>query len=109
MCRRADRFAAAASVAWLLLGALVPAAAQQTAPGAGPATVESLDADIATEPFSAFREAFDAGRYEAAVPHAQRVLELATAAAKNPADEEVQVAVMNLAMTQYLAGDYVAA
>jgi tetratricopeptide (TPR) repeat protein len=107
---RADGFAAAASVAWLLLGVLTPLpATAQPAPGTPPAAVESVDSAVATEPFSAFREAFDAGRYEAAVPHAQRVLELATAAAKNPADEEVQVAVMNLAMVQYLAGDYVAA
>ncbi|HET9694296.1 MAG TPA: tetratricopeptide repeat protein, partial [Steroidobacteraceae bacterium] len=49
------------------------------------------------------------GKYEAALPYAKRVLQLAEAAAKTPVDEEVQVAVMNLAMTQYLSGDYVGA
>ncbi len=62
-----------------------------------------------TEAFSEFRRAFDAAQYEVAVPLAKRVLQLAEAAAATPADEAVQVAVMNLATTQYLAGDYVGA
>ncbi|HET7203187.1 MAG TPA: tetratricopeptide repeat protein [Steroidobacteraceae bacterium] len=120
-----------ASVVWLLGGLTpVPVSAQQTGPGAVPASVEApeemhlpaapavaapdtngqaSDALSATDAFSQFRRAFDAGQYEAAVPHAKRVLQLAEAAASAPADEEVQVALMNLAMTQYLAGDYVGA
>ena len=115
-----------------MLGALVliPVAAQPTDPVPTPASAgapeemrlpvtpgvtaaatsaPSPDALGATEAFSEFRRAFDAGQYEAAGPFAKRVLQLAEAAASTPADEEVQVAVMNLAMTHYLAGDYVGA
>lgn len=63
----------------------------------------------ATDAYTAFRRAFDAGEYAAAVPPAQRVLQLAEQASAGRATEEVQVALMNLAFTQYLAGDYVAA
>jgi tetratricopeptide (TPR) repeat protein len=73
------------------------------APAQAPETLSASDA------FGEFRHAFDAGRYQAAVPYARRVLQLAEAEAKTPVDEEVQVALMNLAMTQYLMGDYVGA
>ena len=68
-----------------------------------PATLGAPDA------FSAFRSHFDAGRYAAAVPYAQRVLEVAEREAPTSDAEEVQVALMNLAMTQYLAADHTAA
>jgi tetratricopeptide (TPR) repeat protein len=63
----------------------------------------------ATDAFSEFRRRFDAADYPAAVPYAQRVLDLAEKDAQAPDAEEVQVAQMNLATTQYLAADYVAA
>lgn len=81
-----------------------PSPADVAAPAAPPAA--TLDSATA---FREFRQRFDAGQYEAALPYAQRVLELAEQVAKQPTAEEVQVAVMNVAMTQYLMGDYVAA
>lgn len=63
----------------------------------------------ATDAFNEFRGHFDAGRYAAAVPYAQRVLEIAEREAPAPDAEDVQVALMNLAMTQYLAADHTAA
>ena len=84
----------------------LPVAPGVTADASSTPAPEALGA---TEAFSEFRRAFDAGQYEAALPFAKRVLQLAEAAASTPADEEVQVALMNLAMTQYLAGDYVGA
>ena len=40
----------------------------------------------ASDAFTAFRHAFDAGRYAAAVPFAHRVLQLAEADARTPTD-----------------------
>ncbi len=81
-----------------------PAGAAPAPPGA-PASGPSGSVDE----FAAFRSEFDAGRYAAAVPHAERVLALAEQKASTPEDEEVQVALMNLGTSQHLAGDYVAA
>jgi tetratricopeptide (TPR) repeat protein len=76
----------------------------------GPATAQQAPATLsASDAFTEFRKAFDAGRYEASIPFARRVLELAEANAKTPVDEEVQVALMNLGMTQYLGGDHLGA
>ena len=63
----------------------------------------------ATDAYTSFRTEFDAGRYAEAVPHAERVLELAAAQATTPTAEEVQVALMNLGMVQNLSDDYVGA
>ncbi|MGI9246810.1 MAG: tetratricopeptide repeat protein [Steroidobacteraceae bacterium] len=63
----------------------------------------------ATDAYSAFHGHFDAGRYGAAVPYARRVLELAEKQSPDPTAEDVQVALMNLATSEYLADDYVAA
>ncbi|HXW09777.1 MAG TPA: tetratricopeptide repeat protein [Steroidobacteraceae bacterium] len=84
----------------------LPVAPAATETGPAPQAPETLSGSDA---FAEFRGAFDAGRYAAAVPFAQRVLQLAEADARTPVDEEVQVALMNLAMTQYLSGDYVGA
>lgn len=78
-----------------------PVLAQQSA---APAAAAS-----ATDAYTDFRVEYDAGRYAQAVPHAQRVLELAEKSAKAPTDEEVQVALMNLGMVQNLSQDYVGA
>jgi tetratricopeptide (TPR) repeat protein len=82
---------------------VAPAVKDPATPQQAPGTLSGSDA------FTEFRRAFDAGRYEAAIPFARRVLELAEASARTPGDEEVQVALMNLGMTQYLSGDLVGA
>jgi tetratricopeptide (TPR) repeat protein len=113
------------SVAWGSAGPREPAGSAVPAPNAGPAVEMRLpvapavpetgtppqapDTLSASDAFAEFRGAFDSGKYAVAVPFAQRVLQLAEADARTPVDEEVQVALMNLAMTQYLAGDYVGA
>ena len=84
----------------------LPVAPPVVATEPGPQSPETLSGSDA---FAEFRHAFDAGKYATAVPFAQRVLQLAEAEASTPVDEEVQVALMNLAMTQYLSGDYVGA
>jgi tetratricopeptide (TPR) repeat protein len=89
----------------VLAGETQPAVGTAPAAAAAPST----PATSATDAYSEFRQAFDAGRYADAVPPAQRVLQLAGQQAREPAAEDVQVALMNLAFTQYLAGDYVAA
>ena len=63
----------------------------------------------ATDAYTSFRGEFDAGRYAAAVPYAERVLELTEKQAAQPTAEEVQVALMNLGTAQNLSGDYVGA
>ena len=84
------------------------------APEAPVATLPTGDAGnaataSATDAYTSFRTEFDAGRYAAAVPHAERVLELAETQAATPTAEDVQVALMNLGMVQNLSDDYVGA
>src|SRR5690606_35682132 len=55
-----------------------------------------------------FRRLFDAGDYSAAVEQGRKVVEL-TGGPGSGHDEELQVALMNLALAQQRAGDYVAA
>ena len=55
-----------------------------------------------------FRRLFDAGDYAAAVEQGRKVVEL-TGGPGSGHDEELQVALMNLALAQQRAGDYVAA
>jgi tetratricopeptide (TPR) repeat protein len=55
-----------------------------------------------------FRRLFDAGDYAAAVEQGRKVVEL-TAGGNSGHDEELQVALMNLALAEQRAGDYVAA
>jgi tetratricopeptide (TPR) repeat protein len=88
--------------------AVVPAPEDAAATPAAHAAVDPATAS-ATDAYTSFRTEFDAGRYTAAVPHAERVLELTQAQATAPAAEEVQVALMNLGMVQNLSGDYVGA
>jgi TonB family protein len=54
-----------------------------------------------------FKRLFDAGEYSAAVEQGRRVVELTERAAAQP--EELQVSLMNLALAQLRAGNYVAA
>jgi tetratricopeptide (TPR) repeat protein len=86
---------------------LAPGVAHQSAAMAGSAALgpEASISDV----YTGFRNAFDAREYPEAASLAQRVLTLTEQQAKTPADEAVQVALMNLALAQQLAGDYVAA
>ncbi len=95
---------AGASIAQSVTPTPEPAAA---APPAG--TRADPAAASATDAYTSFRTEFDAGRYAEAVPHAERVLQLAEAQATTPSTEEVQVALMNLGMVQNLSDDYVGA
>jgi tetratricopeptide (TPR) repeat protein len=76
-----------------------------TAPAAGPVP----EAVSLTEEFDRFKAAYEAKKYPEASIHAGRVLEMTEKQAATPEDEEVQVALMNLALMQALAGDHVAA
>lgn len=79
-----------------------PAAAAASAPAATPAPASRVDVQ------AQFRTAFDAKDYEAATALARRFVEL-TEKEVGAGSEELQVALMNLATTQYLSGDYVGA
>ena len=63
----------------------------------------------ASDLYTEFRRTFDERQYAAAAELARKLLELADQQAKSPLDEEVQVALMNLALAQYYAGDYTGA
>ena len=82
----------------------LPVAPRQDGVSADAPAAETLSASDA---YAQFRVNFDAGRFEAATPYGRRVLGLIEQQAKSPFDEDVQVALMNLALTQYLAGNYV--
>lgn len=60
------------------------------------------------EAYQEFRRLFDAGQYEAATVQARRVVEL-TEQSRPVVPDELQVALMNLAVTQRHSGDYVGA
>jgi tetratricopeptide (TPR) repeat protein len=89
--------------------AVEPAA---TPPVPAPATAPPSDVQPATDARAAanaeFRKAYDARDYDAAVEQARRVVELTE---REPAasPDELQVALMNLAVVQQLADDYVSA
>lgn len=94
-----------------------PSPPEPLAPSELPSTPTPTPASTAPEPasldaqaaFREFRQRFDAGGYATALPYAQRVLELAERSAKQPEAEEVQVALMNVARTQQLMDDNLAA
>lgn len=78
--------------------------AQEPPDAAAPAPVQPPTA--ADQPLS-FRQLLDASQYEQAVTEAKRLVD---AAAQLPeAGEELQVALMNLAVAQHLSGDYLGA
>ena len=79
--------------------------AAASAPAASPQTSAPVSpADAYTQ----FRRLYDAKDYPASAAQAKQVAEL-TEKEFGPAGEELQVALMNLATAQYLAGDYVGA
>jgi TonB family protein len=77
-----------------------------TTPVAGPAARPAVDQRALAH--AEFRRLFDAGDYAAAVEQGRRVVEL-TGHPGAGHDEELQVALMNLALAQQRAGDYLAA
>jgi len=83
--------------------------AAASAPSPAPTGTSPVDTMSATDAYSEFRRNFDAASYADAVAPAERVLKLAEQTSKDPTAEDIQVAVMNLATTQYLAGDYAGA
>ena len=92
----------AAGVAFAADAPPVGAAAPVAEPASGPPQDERARAN------AEFRRLFDAGEYAAAVEQGRRVVEL-TGPPGSGQDEELQVALMNLALAQQRAGDYVAA
>lgn len=100
----------AAAVA--LLGLSGAVAGEEAAPPA-PATAGETDtqpsaAEEREAEFAGFRKAFDARDYAAAAAHAKRVVEL-TEAGPAARPEELQVALMNLALAQQYAEDRIGA
>lgn len=81
-------------------------------PQANPVEPQPAPANPAASPADAyleFRRDYAAGRYVEALPHARRVLQQAEQGATDPTAEEVQVALMNLGMTQNLTEDFIGA
>ncbi len=97
-----------------IIGNLIALALLGTGVVAGvPALAQSPDQPASAAPMSAadaqaeLRKRIDAREYEQAVAEARRLVD---AASQRPeAGEDLQVAYMNLAVAQYLAGDYVGA
>ena len=104
--QRDPRLAAAALLA-LACGASL--AQEPPAEAGAPATeATAVAAPTRADAFAEFRRLFEAKQYEQAIPLAKQVVELTDLGAKT-GPEELQVALMNLATTQYHAGDYVGA
>lgn len=88
-----------------MLGLLPLAAPAAEQVASGP---DAAPAEARTAAYAEFRRLFDANEYAAAVPVAQRVVEQ-TEAQFGPQHPEMQVALMNLATAQRLAGDTIGA
>ena len=87
-------------------GAPPPASAAEAQPSVADAMPASAEARAQAQ--SEFKRLFDAGDYPAAVEQARRVVDL-SGPASTASSEELQVALMNLALAQNRAGDYPAA
>jgi len=72
------------------------------------ATGSRAGQDERAQAHAEFRRLFDAGEYAAAVEQGRKVVELTGRQGAGP-DEELQVALMNLALAEQSAGDYIAA
>lgn len=103
------RLAAAGLALVLATGAAFAADAPVPAPGPAhaPSNAASPAQDERAHAHAEFKRLFDAGEYSAAVEHGRSVVELTERAGAQP--EELQVALMNLALAQLRASDYVAA
>lgn len=97
------------SVAIAALCASATVSADDAVPAAAPATAPAAASDIAATPAAPgpaeFRRLIDMQEYPQAVAEARRLLALAEAA-PGPGDENLQVALMNLALAEYLNQDY---
>ncbi len=96
-----------------LLAAATAAWGQATAPpdtppAAGDRTSAAAAPDARAEAHDQFKRLLDAGDFAAAAEQASRVVELTERDAPGPS-EELQVALMNLALAQHRAGEYVSA
>jgi tetratricopeptide (TPR) repeat protein len=106
-------FAAAPSVASAAAAADAPASAASATPGiatgtpAGAPAVPPPQLAERDAAYRAFRADYEAGRYPAALPHAERVVELTERYAVDPS--QLPSALNNLGATQLKLGDYVAA
>lgn len=101
----------AAAVALLGLAGAVAAGEETALPAAAPPGAADASPAAAGEreaAYAGFRKAFDDGDYPTAAAHARRVVEL-TEQAPAAGAEELQVALMNHALAQQLAGDPVGA
>ena len=85
-----------------------PAAPAADPPATDAAAAASPAPDARAQAHSEFKRLFDAGDYGGAAEQARKVLEL-TEGAQPAHPEEQQVALMNLALAQQRAGDFVAA
>jgi tetratricopeptide (TPR) repeat protein len=87
-----------------------PPATTSPATSSPPASGRAADAPQLAErdaAYRTFRTEFDAGRYNAALPHAERVVELTEQYAPDPA--QLPSALNNLGATHLKLGDYIAA
>jgi len=93
-----------------LLVAVAAAASEAPAPAAAPAAAAASPAagDERAQAHAEFRRLFEAGDYAAAAEQGRKVVEL-TEGAPAAHGEELQVALMNLALAEQRAGDYLAA
>jgi tetratricopeptide (TPR) repeat protein len=76
-----------------------------TDPAVVPSTAAPPAQDERAHAHAEFKRLFDAGDYSAAVAQGRRVVDLTEQAGAHP--EDLQVALMNLALAQQRAGDYV--
>ena len=96
------------SVALAALCAAATVSADDAVPATAPATASDASATPAAPGPAEFRRLIDTQEYPQAVVEARRLLALAEAA-PGPGDENLQVALMNLALAEYLNQDYVQA
>ena len=96
------------SVALAALCASATVSADDAVPATAPAAASDASATPAAPGPVEFRRLIDTQEYPQAVVEARRLLALAEAA-PGPGDENLQVALMNLALAEYLNQDYVQA
>ena len=96
------------SVALAALCASATVSADDAVPATAPAAASDASATPAAPGPAEFRRLIDTQEYPQAVVEARRLLALAEAA-PGPGDENLQVALMNLALAEYLNQDYVQA
>ena len=83
------------------------AAAQQARPAAPRQQLQILPQELRLEAYLEFRRLYDLARFDEALPHAERVVELSETHAER--DHELPIAYNNLGATQYQLANYPAA